>query len=90
MKFILVYYLAISLCLFIMMCWDKISAIRGWRRIPEKRLLRLGALGGCFGGLLGMLIARHKIRKPVFWLDNIASIILHTAVLFYLYRVVFS
>ena len=53
---------------FLIMCLDKRAAIRKTRRVPEKTLLTLAALGGSAGVLLGMLLARHKIRKRKFQL----------------------
>ena len=46
---------------------DKLWAIRGGARIPESRLLSLAFLGP-FGALTGMLLFRHKTRKPRFLL----------------------
>ncbi len=47
---------------------DKIWAMSGGgRRIPESRLLLLAFLGP-FGALPGMLLFRHKTRKPRFLL----------------------
>ncbi|MCX6648327.1 MAG: DUF1294 domain-containing protein [Candidatus Bathyarchaeota archaeon] len=46
---------------------DKLWAIRGGARIPESRLLSLAFLGP-FGALMGMLLFRHKTRKPRFLL----------------------
>jgi uncharacterized membrane protein YsdA (DUF1294 family) len=46
---------------------DKLLAIRGGMRIPETRLLLLAFLGP-FGAQLGMLLFRHKTRKPRFLL----------------------
>lgn len=34
------------------------------RRIPEKWLLALAGLGGCWGGWAGVVLFRHKLRKP--------------------------
>ena len=45
---------------------DKLKAKRHLRRIPEAGLLFAALLGGAAGGLLGMLLFRHKTRKPLF------------------------
>lgn len=46
--------------------WDKLAAIRGWRRIPEKRLIAPVWAGGLPGLLLGMKLFRHKTSKASF------------------------
>ena len=46
---------------------DKFMAGReGGRRVSEFQLALIGALGGWFGGLLGMLVFRHKTAKLSF------------------------
>ena len=45
---------------------DKWCAIKDRWRIPEAVLLGLCCLGGTLGGLLGMLLFRHKIRSTEF------------------------
>lgn len=46
--------------------WDKLAAIRGWRRVPEKRLIAPVWAGGLPGLLLGMKTFRHKTSKASF------------------------
>ena len=45
---------------------DKLKAVQRWWRIPEVALLGLAAAGGSIGAYLGMLVFRHKTRKPLF------------------------
>ena len=45
---------------------DKLKAVQHWWRIPEVVLLGLAAVGGSVGAYLGMLVFRHKTRKPLF------------------------
>ena len=60
--------LCINLALFITMGADKSAAKHKRRRVPETTLLALAILGGSAGGILGMLLFRHKTKKPAFFL----------------------
>ncbi|MBR1718022.1 MAG: DUF1294 domain-containing protein [Bacilli bacterium] len=62
----LLYIIIINILSFILMGWDKYSAIKNNWRISEKNLLGLSVLGGAFGTLLGMIVFRHKTRKKSF------------------------
>lgn len=52
--------------LFMLMGLDKKKAQQHKWRIPEKRLLLLGLIGGGLGGLLGMYVFKHKTREVTF------------------------
>ena len=58
---LLFYWLvAINSIAVIVTIWDKLAAINGAWRIPEKTLFLLCVLGGCPGMYLTMQIIRHK------------------------------
>ena len=59
-KWIAAYLLGINLLGFLTMGADKKRARRGARRVPERTLLLLAALGGSVGVALGMVEFRHK------------------------------
>ena len=60
------YFLGVNLLLFILMGIDKRAAKRKKWRIPERRLLTLGIIGGGIGGILGMLVFHHKTHRIYF------------------------
>lgn len=62
----LAWWLAISLVAFAAFARDKALARRRGRRVPERVLLGLVALGGTLGGLAGMHLLRHKSAKRSF------------------------
>ena len=60
----------LNLLTFLIFGWDKLAAIDGRSRVPERVLLTLAALGGSPGALLARPVFRHKTRKQPFsaWL----------------------
>ena len=80
MQLLYIYLAVINLIAVIITIYDKLSAIRGGRRVPERTLMLIASLCGGPGMLLTMLIIRHKTRKPMFML-GIPFIILIEAVL---------
>lgn len=60
-------YLCIANILgFLLFGLDKMFAILKSRRIPEKVLLAICALGGSLGCIVGMVLFHHKTSKPRF------------------------
>ena len=67
----------LSAITFIVYVVDKILAMSDAWRVPEKVLLGLSLVGGAIGGLVAMLIVRHKTKHWYFYLLNVLGIILH-------------
>ena len=72
---LLVYFLGVNLLLFVLIGMDKRAARRKKWRIPEKRLLTLGIIGGGFGGIIGMLIFHHKTHRIYFTICYVVNMI---------------
>ena len=72
---LLIIYILINLIVFFLYGIDKWKAIHHKWRIPEAHLILAGVFG-IFGAVLGMLLFRHKIRKPKFYIGLPAIFIL--------------
>ena len=57
------YLILINIITFVAFFMDKFKAKRQKWRIPEKSLFFLSIIGGSIGGMLSMLIFRHKTQK---------------------------
>lgn len=64
---------AVSAWAFVLFGFDKWRAGRGGRRVAESALWWSSALGGWPGGLLGIVVFRHKSAKPSFLLKFAAA-----------------
>ncbi|WP_200930800.1 DUF1294 domain-containing protein [Bacillus sp. FJAT-28004] len=62
----IIYLLFINIYTFALMGFDKKSAKKQRRRIPEKRLFLLSAIGGAGGTWLAMKKWRHKTKHRSF------------------------
>jgi len=65
-QILLVWLGVMSVLTFLVFGFDKWRAGRAGERVSEARLIWLSALGGWLGGLLGMIIFRHKTSKGSF------------------------
>ena len=85
MKYAILYLLVISLVAVIVTVADKKAAkIDGARRVPEKTLLLLSALGGSVAMFITMKWIRHKTQHVKFMLGIPLIIIAQVGVLSYL------
>ena len=83
MPFILALILLINLITFIVFGYDKQLAKNREDRVSEKSLFLLMLFGGTIGGLLAMLVFRHKTNKNSFKLMVFGIIILQIALLYF-------
>jgi uncharacterized membrane protein YsdA (DUF1294 family) len=74
----------INLITLIMFVSDKQAARAGRLRISEKRLLTLLLLGGVIGGMIGIIVVRHKSQHLIFRVVLVLGFVLHTALLAWL------
>lgn len=80
---IAIYLAAITLITFIAFAIDKSKSKSKSRRIPERTLLIMSALGGSLGALLAMHFVRHKTLHAKFKYGIPAMLIAHIALLAY-------
>lgn len=86
LKILLTYFAAINIITFIVYARDKRLAKKtNVRRIPEKTLLLLAAIGGSIGALIAMYTLRHKTLHKKFFLGVPAILITQIAIILYLY-----
>ncbi len=83
MKLLHIYLLIINALAFLLMRIDKQKAKKNRWRIPEAVLLGISAIGGSLGGLLGMLVFRHKTKHCRFVFGIPLMLCLHLAFLIY-------
>ena len=62
----IIYILGINIASFLLMGYDKYSAIKNNWRISENSLIGISLLGGSIGTLLGMFTFHHKTKKKRF------------------------
>lgn len=67
-KMVLTYLIIINIIAFIICFMDKHRAKKHKYRIPEKVLLFVSLIGGCFGFYLGMILFNHKTKKIKFYI----------------------
>ncbi len=75
-KLLLYYLIAINLFTFVLFGWDKYLAKAHKRRISERELHIMSAMGGFIGGSLAMYFFRHKTAKSSFLLKHIVIMLL--------------
>ena len=89
-KILIIYLVCINLILFITMGADKLAAKRHKHRVPEATLLTLAVIGGSVGGILGMLLFRHKTRHVKFYIGYPVILLCQIALVLLVYLVFFK
>jgi uncharacterized membrane protein YsdA (DUF1294 family) len=80
---ILLAWLALtSVVAFLLFGYDKFRAGRSGARVAELHLVLAGALGGWLGGLLGMMLFRHKTAKFSFQLKYAAGFLVWAGLIY--------
>ncbi len=82
---ILGYLAFVNLMALMMFGIDKSKARRGGRRISEAGLFMISFVGGAVGGLLGMLLFRHKTQKLGFKAMMFIIILINIYLYYWLY-----
>lgn len=75
----LIYFLIISFYSIMLTCSDKHLAVKGSRRVPEKKLFGAALLGGALAMYITMRTIRHKTLHKRFMTGLPVIIILQTA-----------
>ena len=83
MPFVLALLLLINLITFSVFGYDKQLAKNRKNRISERSLFLLMLFGGTIGGLLAMLICRHKTKKSSFKLMVFGIIVIQLVLLYF-------
>ena len=83
MPFVLVLLFLINLITFSVFGYDKQLAKNRKNRISERSLFLLMLFGGTIGGLLAMLIFRHKTKKSSFKLMVFGIIVIQLVLLYF-------
>lgn len=89
MKYVVIYFIIINLITCILYGVDKLKAMAGGRRTPEKVLLGATFIGGSVGALIGMQVFRHKTRHLKFQICVPLFLVLHIVLIVFLYMKIF-
>lgn len=81
-QFLFIYLFIINIIALLAFRVDKKLSKTHHRRISEQTLLTMAVLGGSLGALFGMLLYRHKTKKPKFQI-GVPVILLVQSILYY-------
>lgn len=65
---------------------DKQKAKSHKWRIKERTLFTISLIGGAIGGFFGMFCFHHKNRKPKFYIIYFLGLLIHSYIVFQLWK----
>lgn len=77
MRILMWYLIIVNIGTWLAFGLDKWKAKTGAWRIPERVLLLLALAGGSVGAMAGMMLFRHKTRKPKFFISVPVMFVVH-------------
>ena len=90
METFVLYLFIINSITFLVWGYDKFSSVKKTRRVSEINLLIVAFLGGALGGVLGIVLFRHKIAKRTFLLKFTGAVVLQLILLRFLLRILWE
>ncbi len=84
-RVIVIYAAAINIAAFAAYGIDKQKAKRNNWRTPERVLIMLAVIGGSIGSLAGMIVFRHKTKKPKFYVGIPVILLIQIILIILLY-----
>lgn len=85
LRAVIAYLVLINVVTFFFFGADKLRAQLGKRRISERTLWLLSAIGGSAGAFLAMDFFRHKTKKASFQLGFVLIFVIQIALLLYFF-----
>ena len=84
-RVIVIYAAAINIAAFAAYGIDKQKAERNNWRTPERVLIMLAVIRGSIGSLAGMIVFRHKTKKPKFYVGIPVILLIQIILIILLY-----